>query len=75
VVVKDGAAFCSWIVLTLTYPPPGTPLWLNTEHIIYYGRNIASDKGRGSIIYVSASKFVVSETPEEIERLIAESKK
>ena len=60
--------------MTLLYPPPGTQIWVNTEHIIYYGKNIVSEKGRGSVIYVSASKFTVAETPEEIERLITASK-
>jgi hypothetical protein len=60
-------------MLTLTYPPPGTPIWVNTEHIIYYGKNIVSEKGRGSVVYVSSSKFNVAESPEEIKRLIVES--
>ena len=71
--MRNGPTFLSWIMLTLIYPPPGTPIWVNTDHIIYYGKNIVSERGRGSVIYVAANKFAVMETPEEIERLITAS--
>ena len=73
--MRNGPTFLSWIVLTLLYPPPGTPIWVNTEHIVYYGKNIVSEKGKGTAIFVVAGgKFAVMETPEEIARLIAASK-
>jgi hypothetical protein len=63
----------SWITLTITYPPPGTSIQVHPEHIIYYGKNIVSEKKVGSIIVIPGGRFTVKETPEEIQRLIKDA--
>lgn len=59
--------------MTITYPPPGTPILLNPDKIIYYGQNIVSDKGQGSVIVIAGGKFVVTETPEVIAQKIKQA--
>ena len=59
------------ISLTLIFPPPGTKIWIDTDEVVYFGKNITHESTVGSVIFTThGGRINVMETPDQIKELM-----